>query len=38
MIHKIGIPAHIKGKPTSSEFIAMIADRLYLQKKGKKVK
>ncbi len=24
----------IKGKPTNSEFIAMIADRLYLQKKG----
>lgn len=28
----------IKGKPTNSEFIAMIADRLYLQKKGEKVK
>jgi two-component system response regulator (stage 0 sporulation protein A) len=23
----------LKGKPTNSEFIAMIADRLYLQKK-----
>ncbi len=28
----------IKGKPTNSEFIAMIADRLYLQKKGEKAK
>ncbi len=28
----------IKGKPTNSEFIAMIADRLYLQKKGERAK
>ena len=28
----------IKGKPTNSEFIAMIADRLYLQKKGAQAK
>ena len=33
VIHEIGVPAHIKGKPTNSEFIAMIADCLSLRQK-----
>ena len=29
--------SNIKGKPTNSEFIAMIADRLFLQRKNVQV-
>ena len=36
-INPMGIPAHIKEKPTHSEFIALLADKLQLQLKSREV-